>query len=85
MAKKKAGGPKRKKPARGKPRNFVLNVTNLKFIGAAFDEAIKDLEEIKLNTRAKKEVGKTITTLRNLKTATARECPQTWYRSFEMK
>ena len=85
MAKKKAGGPKRKKGGKGKPRNFVLNVTNLKFIGAAFDEAIKDLEEIKLNAKVKKDVGKAISTLRNLKTATARVCPQTWYRSFETR
>ena len=49
-----------KKPSYGKKRGngkaFTLNVTNLKFIGCAFDEAISDLEAIRTNAIDKAQV-----------------------------
>lgn len=76
-----------KKPSYGKKRGngkaFTLNVTNLKFIGCAFDEAISDLEAIRTNAIDKAQVDTAITKLKDLRAQTARVCPQNWYIPFE--
>ena len=66
-------------------KSFELNVTNLKFIGAAFDEAIKDLQIMKgrAKDRQKRKISTKIAKLQGLKLATSRECPQNWYFPFE--
>lgn len=61
---------------------FTLSVTNLKFIGAAFDVAIADLEMIKENVTDRAPVEAKIAALRELKGRTEDECPQSWYVPF---
>ena len=79
MAKKKTY-----KRAKGKKKSvFVLNVTNLKFVGAAIDEAISDLKMIKVTARDKGAVDEKIAELEDLHDRTSRLCPQSWWIPFE--
>ena len=82
MAKKRAAAAKRRATT---TKAFTLNVTNLKFINAAFDTAIKDLKTIRTNAVNKTEVAKTIGELEDLQAKVAKVCPQNWYAPFAVK
>ena len=64
--------------------DLTLDVINLKYIGAAFDRTIKDLELIQTAARNKDEVGGVIADLKELETKVAALCRQNWFRKFEL-
>jgi hypothetical protein len=84
MAKKKAAR-KKGKTAKKRAGGFRLNVTNLKFINAAFDTAIADLQAIRTNAQSKSDVDAKIKKLQSIRARVARECPQNWYVPFAVE
>ena len=85
MAKKTAGAARKRAGGKGKRARVALHSTNLKFIGAAFDEALKDLAIIRPSVTEKSRVDSLIKRLTALKRDTSRECPQGWYAIFTPK
>jgi hypothetical protein len=84
MAKKrKLGKSKAAGKSTSKTGSTPVFRTNLKFIGAAFDATIKDLENLRGAVKNKEAVNAKIATLEKLQTLTNKECPNNWYAVFE--
>ena len=64
--------------------DLTIDVINLKYIGAAFDRTIKDLELIRTAARNKDEVSGVIADLQELETKVAGLCRQNWFRKFDL-
>ena len=86
MAKKSAP---RKTTARGRKatgrkkgsRSGVFRA-NLKYIGAAIDQTVADLENIEALVKNKDSVKTKIAALERIKSLTRKECPNNWYAPF---
>jgi hypothetical protein len=61
-----------------------LDVINLKYIGAALDRTVQDLELIRETAKNKEEVTGVIGELKAIESKVAGMCKTNWFRKFEI-